>query len=215
MTEVEEKTEFTFDELSERAKDKARDEYRSDGYLDYEWWDTIYEDAVHMGELIGIEIGTTTCFNKDKKPIGLDIDIFFSGFSSQGDGASFKGSYSYEPDAVQKVQAECNDEELIRIAQELTLLQLTRRLRGLSKFSAVITTHGYGSHSAIMQVEVYEYEDEGEAATIEDDVTQLMRDFADWIYDQLEDEYDYLMSDEYVDELLNDGMVFNEEGSTI
>jgi hypothetical protein len=37
---------------------------------------------------------------------------------------------------------------------------------------------------------------------LEDDVTQLMRDFADWIYKNLEAEHDYLTSDECIDQYL-------------
>ena len=60
MTDVEEKTEFKFEELSERAKQKAREEYTSGEYPGYDWWDGVYEDAVRMGQMLGIEIGTTT-----------------------------------------------------------------------------------------------------------------------------------------------------------
>lgn len=42
---------YTFDELTDSAKEKARDWYRQGG-LDYEWWDTTYEDA----EMIGLKI---------------------------------------------------------------------------------------------------------------------------------------------------------------
>ena len=39
---------YEFDELSEEAKEKARDWYRY-GALDYEWWDYIYDDAENVG----------------------------------------------------------------------------------------------------------------------------------------------------------------------
>ena len=42
------KTVYTFDELSDDAKEKARAWYR-DGALDYEWWDATYEDAKTIG----------------------------------------------------------------------------------------------------------------------------------------------------------------------
>ena len=38
MDEVEEKTKFTFAELSESAKSTARDKWREND-LDYEWWE--------------------------------------------------------------------------------------------------------------------------------------------------------------------------------
>lgn len=41
-------TVFEYDELSDKAKDKARDWYRERA-LDYDWWDSIYEDAANIG----------------------------------------------------------------------------------------------------------------------------------------------------------------------
>lgn len=49
---------YTFDELSDKAKDVARNWYR-EGALDYEWWDSIYEDAAR----VGLEI---TSFDADR-----------------------------------------------------------------------------------------------------------------------------------------------------
>ncbi|MGD9724895.1 MAG: hypothetical protein AB7V39_00605 [Nitrospiraceae bacterium] len=42
---------YQFDELTDHAKEKARDWYREGGY-DYEWWESVYEDA----KTIGLEI---------------------------------------------------------------------------------------------------------------------------------------------------------------
>ena len=39
---------FTFDELSEQAKEQARNWYR-EGALDYDWWEYMYEDAKRAG----------------------------------------------------------------------------------------------------------------------------------------------------------------------
>lgn len=217
-TEAEEKTEFEFSELSESAKETARNHYRSGDYPGYEWWDGVYEDAVRMGALMGIRISSTTHKNARTNRTYEEIDISFSGFSSQGDGASFKGDYRHIPDAVEKVKAETNDEELLRIASALSVLQLTERLLGFEVFSATITARGNYSHSGSMDVTVsYCEENEGETAyndALEQAVTQLMRDLADWIYKNLEDEYDYLCSDEYVDERLEDD-TFDEEGHVL
>lgn len=219
MTEVEEdtKTEFSFDELDERAKQKAREAYTSGDYPGYEWWDYTYEDAVSMGNKIGIYIDHT-----DRKTMSGKIirepEIQFSGFCSQGDGASFEGEYRHAPDAVEKIKAECNDKELLRIASELTVLQLTRRLKGLEFFSATITTRGNYSHSGTMNATIREEEyGEGYENTdddLENTVQQLMRDFANWIYKQLEAEYDHLTSDEYVDERLAEES-FDEDGEIV
>lgn len=221
-TEVEDKTEFKFSELSDQAKNRARDEYRSGDYPGYDWWDCTYEDAVRMGALIGIYISTTTR-TTTKGIKHEETDISFSGFCSQGDGALFEGNYRYVPDAVAKVTSETNDEELIRIAQELTLLQLTRRLRGLEPFSATISpaySRGSYSHSGMMVVDVNSEDEDDEhnevGEELETDVTQLMRDFADYIYKQLEAQHNYLTSDEYIDERLGeDDALYDEDGDTI
>jgi hypothetical protein len=42
------RTIYTFDELSEQAKEKARDWWR-EGALAYNWWEFIYEDADGIG----------------------------------------------------------------------------------------------------------------------------------------------------------------------
>jgi hypothetical protein len=45
---VTETTVYQFDELSDTAKEKAREWYL-DGGLDYEWWDGVCEDAARVG----------------------------------------------------------------------------------------------------------------------------------------------------------------------
>jgi hypothetical protein len=39
---------FRFDELSDDAKDKARNRFREHA-LDYDWWESTYEDAANVG----------------------------------------------------------------------------------------------------------------------------------------------------------------------
>jgi hypothetical protein len=39
---------YTFDELSDKAKERARDWWRQ-GALSYDWWEFIYEDAERVG----------------------------------------------------------------------------------------------------------------------------------------------------------------------
>lgn len=52
-----ESTVYKFEELSDRAKERARDWYRQ-GALDYEWWDSVYEDAKRIGlKITGFDLG--------------------------------------------------------------------------------------------------------------------------------------------------------------
>jgi len=48
MSKIIETTVFEFSELSDQAKEKAREWYREHA-LDYEWWESTYEDAEQVG----------------------------------------------------------------------------------------------------------------------------------------------------------------------
>jgi hypothetical protein len=216
--ELDEDAPRPFDQLSDRAKDRARDKYREGDYPGYDWWDYTYEDAVSMGNMIGIYIDHTERKTRGGGTV-REPKIHFSGFCGQGDGACFEGNYRFVPDAIQKIQSETNDEELLRIAQELALMQMTRRLLRREYFSATITASGNYSHSGTMNVELnvpYDEDDDDRQTylAIENEVTQLMRSFADWIYKQLEAEYDYLCSDDCVDERLAEES-FDEDGEIV
>ena len=57
------------------------------------------------------------------------------------------------------------------------------------------------------------YRDVGEA---EDEVQTLLRDFADWIYARLEEEYEYRTSDEQVEESIRaNEYEFDEDGDMV
>lgn len=220
MTEVEEQTEFKFSELSESAKDAARTEHTSGEYLDYDWWDCTCEDAVRMAAILGITISTTN----HTSPKGRNYettDIYFSGFCSQGDGACFSGSYKLAPEASAMIRAEAPEDKVLHeLADRLGMIQLTRKLHGLDSFTAKVS-RGYGSwnysHSGTMVIAIEfdpDSELEEEAGTIDAldaAITQAMVDFADWVYKQLNNEHDWLHSDECVDERLAEEK-FDEDG---
>jgi len=208
-TETVERALFKFEELSDEAKEKARDWWREgDDSFDFDA-EYVYEDASRMGKLMGIDL--------DAKPVKLmsgktryDPCIYYSGFSSQGDGACFEGTYRYQKGGVKAIKAECNDPELIRIAEQLQKVQR----QYFYKLRATASHRGHYYHSGCMSVEVYHYDDDyRDLGSAEDDITQLLRDFADWIYNQLENAYEYRMSDEAVDEtIIANEYEFTEDG---
>lgn len=206
---------FSFNDLSERAQQRAIDDARySEVDSDYDWWDSVYEDAVRMAALLGIEID-----QHDGKPHGYaGPKIYFSGFCSQGDGACFQGTYRPKSDAFAAVKAECNDETLISLAKRLTTLNVESTLHHEVKLCYVtVSAYGRYSHSNTMSA-TYEYDaDVAETdSAFEDDLLACLREFADWIYNQLEAEFDYLTSDEVVRErLIANEYVFDEDGAMI
>lgn len=221
---------FQFSELDEQAKERARDRYR-EGQLDYEWWDSIYDDAINMADLLGITIDRrhSMYLVKGAKRQSSEPKIWFSGFCSQGAGACWEGSYKYRKGALKALQSEApvsyqyglpdgtmtttesdSNRELHRIAKALQEVQR----KHFYKLVATSTQSGGYSHSGCMSVEVEHdddrYRDIGDA---EGEITTLLRDFADWIYNRLEEEYDWLRSDEQVDEsIAANGYEFTESG---
>lgn len=207
-----------FSELDAHAKDTARTLWVAKDYPEDSWWDRVFEDAVTIAEILGIKIDEREDRPRLVSSTGFEPNIAFSGFGSQGDGASFTGEYRWADDAIGKIQQHApHDAELLRIASELTALQIARRLQGHPPIHANITKSGLGlsryCHARTMVIEIDDDDSPDvthEAAVI----TRLMRAFADWIYKQLEAENDYRHSDECIAEALADEE-FDEHGSMI
>ena len=149
------------------------------------WYDCIIDEFIEDMWLYGIEVEK----------------VHFTGFCSQGDGACFEGSYSYKSGLLKEIKEYApKDKELHRIAKELQLI----KYRGVS---ASIKHSGQYYHEMCANISVYQEEDDGysdDDAPIEiaDDIAELMRDLMRWLYKSLNDQYDYLTSEEVVIEAI-------------
>lgn len=203
---------YKFDELSDEAKQTAINNNRSWSVQDFEWWDSSYESFAEAAGLFGLDIRQTR-----KSLMGggncYDPAIFFSGFSSQGDGACFEGHYTYKKGALKATkQAFPTDYKLLRIVRDLQTLQQ----RNFYQLTATTKHRGRYNHSGCMDITVDRADGKAVSGGDEESLKQLFRDFADWIYSHLEKEYDYLTSDESVAESLSANEVeFTEDGQTI
>lgn len=190
---------YQLHELSSEAQKKAIENVRNhEGYLDYKWWGFTYDYVKEIAALFGLEID----------------EIYCSGFYSQGDGACFEGDYSYKAGGLKAVKEYAPlDMELHEIVQGL---QDTQR-RYFYGLTANTRHKGRYYHSGCMNIRVYQNAGMDYAnIDVESEVTYLLRQFADWIYMKLKQEYDYLMSDEEVRETIEDnGYEFDEEGNWI
>ena len=207
---------FKYEELSDSAKEKARDWYRGEG-PDYEWWDSVYDDFVEVCNILGVELANDPVRlmngGTSYKP-----RIAFSGFWSQGDGASFSGCFRGKLDMVEKIKEYAPlDTDLHNIAACL-FVGFVQPYNATCRVD--ITTSGRYSHSHTMRFEFNEYEtSEGEWEPMEDRgreevVKNNLRWLADWLYRTLEKEHDYLTSDEVVAEnIIANGYEFDEYGS--
>lgn len=206
-------TVYTFDELSEFAQNTALDNARYSDVNLFEWWETTYEDVATIAELFGLDIRQTRKQSSDGKKHWYDPTIYFSGFSSQGDGACFEGYYQYKKGALKAVKEYApQDNELHNIVKQLQELQKSNFYR----ITCRTKQRGYYNHSGCMDVEVENKIDSYLDIKNEDDFIQCMRDFADWIYERLEEEYDYLTSDECIKErVLANDVRFTENGEVL
>ena len=190
---------YAIEELTETAKENARAWYR-ETCLEHEWYDAVFEDFEAICRILGVTLRTSpvTLFGGGtrEKP-----HLWFRGFSSQGDGASFEGQYCYAKGAARAIRAHApKDEELHRIADELQAVQK----RNFWQLNTVVRTRGNYCHEHSMAIEVKRDSPTWQPPTdgAEDAVIEALRDLARWLYRQLEREYEYLSSDAAVDEAI-------------
>ena len=192
------RTIYSYDELSEAAKERAVEDWNTDG-LEYEWWDYVYDDAKEIGKLMGIRID----------------NIYFSGFWSQGDGACFEGYYAHEKGSVKAVKAYApQDRELHKIARDLSKVQRPY-FYGLE---ASVKQQGHYSHEFCTVIDVGDRRDypADDLSAGEEGIAEVLRDFMRWIYKRLELEYEYITSEEQVAETFRaNAYEFTAEGKMV
>lgn len=131
-----------------------------------------------------------------------DIETFFSGFHSQGDGASFRARFERTHRTTDKIKNYAPlDEELQEIAKYAVDYI---PLRG----DYSITTSGRYCHEMTMQCQMVD-----DTKDHSEDVLKVARWLAVWYYKKLEELYEYLNGDEQVlRTLVENEYEFNSKG---
>jgi hypothetical protein len=180
---------YTAAELKERfpqAFERARLDYVKD-FTGSDYADAAITDFLRIARMMGFQI--------DLKGIA------WTGFGSQGDGASFTGSAAFDPDALAKVKAYAPvDEKLHAIAAECEQYGkegIHARLERISR---------HYSHEHTVTADAWHTDSDGEEMNLDDIVTDFpvtcteiqktCRAFMRWLYGQLEKEYEYRSGDE-------------------
>ena len=201
---------YAIEELTEAAKESARAWFR-DTCLEHEWYDFVFEDFETICRILGVTLRTSPVRlfggGTREKP-----HLFFRGFASQGDGASFEGQFCHAKGAARAIRTHApKDEELHRVADELQAVQK----RNFYQLGGSIRTRGNYCHEHSMVIEVERDSLTWQPMTdgAEDAVIEALRDLARWFYRRLEREYDDLTSDTAVDESIAiNGYTFTAEG---
>jgi len=175
----------------------AHQSYVSDVIHQEPWFDSVYDDFLTIAGILGFTVARG--------------DIAFSGFSSQGDGASFTGSAVFLPDAVRCIKEHAPLDE--------TLHHITDRCGrfGVEGIHARLTRHGSRYyHAQTVDVEAFLLE-EGEEVSLTSgyasEVTVCCRDLMDWLYRRLEREYEHVTSEEvFLEVAASNGWEYNQAG---
>lgn len=196
MPEIVSTTVYRLEELSDAARESARDWYRQGAPHD-DWHEFVFEDFEAICAIVGVDLGTYAIrlYGGGSRQAPR---IWFSGFFSQGDGACFEGNYRYARGASARIRGHApQDTELHRITDALTAIQ-----RGnFYQLEASIRHCGryYHEYSMTIDVERSAPTDQPLLGDAEEIVTEALRDLARWLYRQLEAEYDYQTADAQVD----------------
>jgi len=216
-----ETTVFKFTELGDAAKEKAREWYRRGLDWDNYFAESVIEDAAQIAEMMGLDLR-----KRSVRLMGggtrLKPAVYWSGFSSQGDGACFEGTWRASAVKPGAVAAHVGDseqcQEVKRIAGEFEKLA-----KEFPEASFRVNHRGHYSHENCTEFnfnfpDANDGEDWPEGSREQwqkacDHLEETAKDFMRWIYRQLETEYDYARSDEQVDEsIIANEYEFTEDG---
>jgi len=201
MAEPEDETEYSYEELDTYAQAKAIDNFRSDeDLIPHDWYKEMVKEFEDELAEIGIE----------------DVDFQFSGFYSQGDGASFTGSITDNKKFIEDVlgirdlRPEVYDNLTIEIKRsqsryvhentvdvEVDLEETELEFPVSADFSIIIDM-------------------EKEAGKIEEKGNDWLRSKCREFYRKLEDEYESFTSDDYIENFITaNDYKFDKEGNLI
>jgi len=170
---------YKFDEMSDAAKVKARDWFREISVDDSTWAEPVELDAKEIAGMFGI----------------LEPELHWSGFGSQGDGASVSGRwYAHGVDLSALEKHAPKDEEL-----QSYLRCIHNNCAQHLDMVGTLTSIGHYSHEHSIDFN-FECAERAWTETQEGEVIAAFRNFMSWVYAQLEAEYIYRRSDEAIEE---------------
>jgi len=195
MPRVIETTVYKFDELNDKAKAKARDWFRQISAGDNDFADHLTCKGGEFETFAGY-LGWTIDPRKQGKH---ELAIYWSGFSSQGDGLHFVGKWNANNvDATKLKEAAPKDQELHRLADTFARLAHDYRF-GVGNLEERHSrySHEFAVHP-VLWVEHEEEPNDNDQEGFRDAARSLMR----WMYRSLEESYEASQEDSNVAEVI-------------
>jgi hypothetical protein len=195
MAEQVQITLFTFDELPEESQQKLIEGFRQDYDPDYSH---IYHEFIHdMSERYGADISVD--------------NIQWSGFWSQGDGACFTCDFDEEV-IFPILKQELSEDDVAYIEKQGAQLDAKSVRTGRSN---------YYSHENTVEAELYLYSDSDDTMdevreTLENKLTEIIRESCRDLYQRLEDYYNEETEDEALKQRIKEywpGCNFRKNGT--
>lgn len=171
---------YSFSELDDKGKERARQWWRETAHLDC-WSDPVTDAFRECAAMLGWDVP--------------DDGISWSGFWSQGDGASFTGEWRAEHCDVDKLRAHApEDKELHGIAARLDAIA-KRNPKGAASLVR-ISRHYCHSHTVDLSDAFADWETDAPMPAEDwQELRAAARALMDWLYSQLEKEHEYQHSD--------------------
>lgn len=181
---------FKFDELSDKAKEKARDWYRQGDCAGLEY---VVDDFLGVAKILGLEVRTRPTSLMSGK-IVLSPEVSYSVGFCQSDFAGFDGTWGYEKGCVKAIKAYApQDTGLHALAEQWQELQK-------ANFYQLKVAASYHHYYGQRVTDVYRRDDKALSEGTFEGAEEAVRDLAHWLYTQLRDEAVYQTSDDTVDE---------------
>lgn len=149
--------------------------------------------------------------------LGVDIDpqkdVRYSGFYSQGDGASFKGIINFSNSNIGQFE-KCYPTEEVMLELAKRWEKVAAQLQEV-ELKLGFNCHRYCHENTVTTGEWYAEDDQWDKIEVlEDEVISILRGFARQLYAQLTDEYEYQLAYETAtryDELVAEAKTLQEQ----
>lgn len=212
MSRTIETTVYKYDELSDEAKWEARDWFTR-GYPEYDWWDGVYETINTLARVVGI-----ACDKRKNEPA-------FSFELDRGSYFSLSGMYSYDKGWKQEAVRVFGDvfntgrkDDIACFIREYAEFCDNIQRPNFYGVQARMTVTYYGGGREGVNVDVERYlpnDTQGDVSdTLQASVETFIGSFCETALSLLQAEYDYLLSEENVEENIRvNEYEFTEDGN--